>query len=542
MEYNNYLGWIYPKTKDIVSSEDVSNIIQLQKGQPGGIATLDGTGKVPSDQLPSYVDDVLQFESIDVFPSQGETDKIYLDTQTNLSYRWTGSTYLLIGGLSNLVNGRADGSMRGIYAKQEDGNYSLGSCAVALNSNSQASGALSYAEGENTTASGDVSHAEGTRTTASGPISHAEGSNTTASGSVSHAEGEHTIALGNISHAEGEYTTASGAMSHTEGQYTTTNSNAIGSHAEGKGYSSEFSIQANGAGSHAEGYISGPSATIIASGVGSHAEGLVDANNSILASGSGSHAEGNNTQATGSYAHAEGSKTTASGPMSHAEGNQTTASGINSHAGGTNTTAQRKSQTVIGEYNKLDTQGTTTTRGKYVFIVGNGTGTNNRSNALAVTWDGNVQAAGTPNAANHLATKSYVDTNIIDLESQIQTLGASIGSISPIVCFAYDITNGQTPSIDFSYADIESAMAQNKIVFIVYKQVITEGSFIAQHISQTRVTECNMYVTEGTPSYRVYTEDSQMQFIASSDSQFMTIASSSQIDPDPSDRDPGDFS
>lgn len=66
------------------------------KGQPGGLAELDSTGKVPAAQLPSYVDDVLEFSTKDQFPQIGETGKIYVSKDTNLTYRWTGTQYLEI--------------------------------------------------------------------------------------------------------------------------------------------------------------------------------------------------------------------------------------------------------------------------------------------------------------------------------------------------------------------------------------------------------------------------------------------------------------
>ncbi len=55
-------------------------------------------GKVPAEQLPSYVDDVLEFDNLESFPSQGEGGKIYLNKQLNTSYRWANNTYILIGG------------------------------------------------------------------------------------------------------------------------------------------------------------------------------------------------------------------------------------------------------------------------------------------------------------------------------------------------------------------------------------------------------------------------------------------------------------
>lgn len=66
------------------------------KGQPSGLAELDSTGKVPAAQLPSYVDDVLEFSTKDQFPQIGETGKIYVSKDTNLTYRWTGTQYLEI--------------------------------------------------------------------------------------------------------------------------------------------------------------------------------------------------------------------------------------------------------------------------------------------------------------------------------------------------------------------------------------------------------------------------------------------------------------
>lgn len=66
------------------------------KGQPSGLAELDSTGKVPAAQLPSYVDDVLEFSTKAQFPQIGETGKIYVSKDTNLTYRWTGTQYLEI--------------------------------------------------------------------------------------------------------------------------------------------------------------------------------------------------------------------------------------------------------------------------------------------------------------------------------------------------------------------------------------------------------------------------------------------------------------
>ncbi len=61
----------------------------------GAKADLVG-GTVPSSQLPSYVDDVLEYANLASFPNPGESAKIYVALDTNLTYRWTGSSYVEI--------------------------------------------------------------------------------------------------------------------------------------------------------------------------------------------------------------------------------------------------------------------------------------------------------------------------------------------------------------------------------------------------------------------------------------------------------------
>lgn len=83
------------KTGDTTITNSLNAFIST-KGQPSGLAELDSTGKVPAAQLPSYVDDVLEFSTKDQFPQTGETGKIYVAKDTNLTYRWTGTQYLEI--------------------------------------------------------------------------------------------------------------------------------------------------------------------------------------------------------------------------------------------------------------------------------------------------------------------------------------------------------------------------------------------------------------------------------------------------------------
>ena len=66
------------------------------KGAASGLAELDSSGKVPSSQLPSYVDDVLEYTNKASFPATGESGKIYIAQDINKTYRWSGSTYVEI--------------------------------------------------------------------------------------------------------------------------------------------------------------------------------------------------------------------------------------------------------------------------------------------------------------------------------------------------------------------------------------------------------------------------------------------------------------
>ena len=99
-------GTFVPKTRKIngkaltadvtLSASDVGAIPTAQKGAASGVAELDSSGKVPSTQLPSYVDDVLEFDNRTGFPATGEAGKIYVAKDTNKTYRWSGTAYVEI--------------------------------------------------------------------------------------------------------------------------------------------------------------------------------------------------------------------------------------------------------------------------------------------------------------------------------------------------------------------------------------------------------------------------------------------------------------
>lgn len=132
-----------------------------------------------------------------------------------------------------------------------------------------------------------------------------------------------------------------------------------------------------------------------ATGNSSHAEGYV-----TTASGYSSHAEGYATTASNETSHAEGSHAKATGDSSHAEGFDTTASGDFSHAEGTGTTASNHASHVSGKFNKdMTNGGSDNNKIGDAFVVGNGSGSAARSNALRVTYSGAVYGTGNYNTS-----------------------------------------------------------------------------------------------------------------------------------------------
>ena len=62
----------------------------------GNLAASRISGTISAANLPSYVDDVLEYASLSKFPTTGESGKIYTALDTNKIYRWSGSAYVVI--------------------------------------------------------------------------------------------------------------------------------------------------------------------------------------------------------------------------------------------------------------------------------------------------------------------------------------------------------------------------------------------------------------------------------------------------------------
>jgi hypothetical protein len=85
------------------------------KGVAGGVASLDGTGKVPAAQLPSYVDDIVEYANAAAFPAQGETGKLYIAIDTGGEYRWSGSAYVQLVSSPGTTDAVPEGSVNKYY-------------------------------------------------------------------------------------------------------------------------------------------------------------------------------------------------------------------------------------------------------------------------------------------------------------------------------------------------------------------------------------------------------------------------------------------
>jgi hypothetical protein len=134
-------------------------------------------GKVPSAQLPSFVDDVIEVADFASLPGTGESGKVYITLNDNAQYRWGGSAYVeIVGspgstdevteGSTNLyfTNARAKAAVGALFSDEIvvpstegqtlftiTGGYTVGKIDVYLN------GSMLFGEGDDFTASSGVS-------------------------------------------------------------------------------------------------------------------------------------------------------------------------------------------------------------------------------------------------------------------------------------------------------------------------------------------------------------------------------------------------
>ena len=93
-DYTKQSSWILIGDTSELNSK-VQQFIN-SKGAPNGLASLNESGIIPSAQLPSYVDVVIEVDTFSNLPGTGESGKIYIVQDTNLTYRWSGTDYVEI--------------------------------------------------------------------------------------------------------------------------------------------------------------------------------------------------------------------------------------------------------------------------------------------------------------------------------------------------------------------------------------------------------------------------------------------------------------
>lgn len=193
---------------------DIARLPSITDAKITSISASKITGTIPQANLPSYVDDVLEYSSKSSFPQTGESGKIYVDTTTNLTYRWSGSAYVEISpslalGETSSTAYRGDRGKIAYDHSQETGNphnltlSNLGITATAAE--------LNYMDG--------VTSNVQTQLNGKSASSHTHSANDITSGKLNIARiptglSGTTVALGNHTHSG--YAT----VSHTHGTNT----------------------------------------------------------------------------------------------------------------------------------------------------------------------------------------------------------------------------------------------------------------------------------------------------------------------------------
>ena len=303
-----------------------------------------------------------------------------------------------------------------------------GSNAFATGNGTNASGEDSTAMGDSTEAQGDSSIAVGYYSIASAFASVAMGESTTASGDYSTATGYYTTASGESSTAFGKDTEASGAQSTAMGNGTVANEDNMTAIGKFNSYldrnSSTLFVVGNGKA------YNDRNNSFVVTDRNTSVYGKLFLNDVEITAGGGGGTVSADTilnrtgvTQTGMNAFATGLGTTASGFISTAMGYGTIASGDMSTAMGYRTTAPSYASLVIGRYNSITgtENNSSWVNSDPLFVIGNGTDGNNRSNALTVYKNGNATLSGTltENSDSRLKKDIQQIENALEKVSQI---------------------------------------------------------------------------------------------------------------------------
>ena len=308
--------------------------------------------------------------------------------------------------------------------------------------------------------------------------SHAEGLNNKAQGKYSHAEGEQNYAIGYASHAEGSATQAINYYSHTEGNSTYTGQygyRAIFSDTNSyilerkygdvtAQFTNPYIVVDD---THADNIVgfrvislrhtlfNGTATQVSTAGIPDTSQLYIG----VLGFFTPTHADivlPVNKQ----FSHAEGNSTFALGEASHAEGQNTRAVGDYSNTRGLGTIASYDYLTVVGTYNEIPEDDTST------FIVGSGDAEDNRSNALVVAGQdvriyGDLAVNGGLNVNGTIA--GTLDGNASTSTTAITSSYAIVAQtlLDPVISASYALTSSYSNnSTSASYA-LTASYAQN---------------------------------------------------------------------------------
>lgn len=120
------------KTTGLQTALD-NKVDDSQIGAANGVASLDSGGKVPAAQLPSYVDDVLEYANLAAFPATGESGKIFVALDTSLTYRWSGSAYVGIVASPGSADSVPEGVVNLYFTAQRVRDVVLSGLSTAVN-------------------------------------------------------------------------------------------------------------------------------------------------------------------------------------------------------------------------------------------------------------------------------------------------------------------------------------------------------------------------------------------------------------------------
>ena len=263
----------------------------------------------------------------------------------------------------------------------------VGFAAVSMGGNTEAKGAYSFSMGLQSQSSGDFAVSMGAADTASGTYAISMGANNKASGFSSttigfqnYSSGSGSVSLGVRDSATNDYAISMGYVTKARGYASTSmggSTEALGSYSTSMGYAT----QAIGPFSVSMGYADTASADYaISMGYATNAGGL------------GSTSLGVRTTAVGISSTSMGSETSASGEASTSMGYQTKASGAGAVSMGYGTSARAFGSLAIGIFNDpiASSNPTGALETNPLFIIGNGTGIDTRSNAMVVLKNGNI--------------------------------------------------------------------------------------------------------------------------------------------------------